>query len=39
MIESNGIIITRANPDAAEFEMNRLINQIYKHVSQSNKEN
>ena len=30
MIESNGIIIIRTNPDAAEFEMNRLINQPIK---------
>ena len=38
MIESHGITIIRTNPDAANFDMNRLINQIYKHISQSNKE-
>ena len=37
-IESHGITIIRTNPDAADFEMNRLINQIYKHITQSNKE-
>ena len=31
MIESHGITIIRTNPDAADFGMNRLINQIYKH--------
>ena len=38
MIESHGITIIRTNPDAGDFDMNRLINQIYKHISQSNKE-
>ena len=38
MIESHGITIIRTNPNAADFDMNRLINQIYKHISQSNKE-
>ena len=38
MIESHGITIIRTNPDAADFDMNKLINQIYKHISQSNKE-
>ena len=38
MIESYGITIIRTNPDAANFDMNRLINEIYKHISQSNKE-
>ena len=38
MIESYGITIIRTNPDAANFDMNRLINKIYKHISQSNKE-
>ena len=37
MIESHGIIIIRSNPDAADFDKNRL-NQIYKYISQSNKE-
>ena len=31
MIESHGITVIRTNPDAADFGMNRLINQIYKH--------
>ena len=38
MIESYGITMIKTNPDAANFDMNRLINQIYKHISQSNKE-
>ena len=39
MIESHGITIIRTNPDATDFDMNKLlINQIYKHISQSNKE-
>ena len=38
MIEGHGITIIRTNPDAANFDMNRLINEIYKHISQSNKE-
>ena len=38
MIESHGITIIRTNPDAADFDINRLINEIYKHISQSNKE-
>ena len=38
MIESYGITIIRTNPDAANFDMNRLIYQLYKHISQSNKE-
>ena len=32
MIESHGITIIRTNPDAANFDMNKLINQIYKHI-------
>ena len=39
MIESHGNTIIRTNPDAADFDMNKLINQIYKHISQSNKGN
>ena len=38
IIERHGIAIIRTNPDAANFKMNRLINQIYGHISQSNKE-
>ena len=38
MIESHGVTIIRTNCDAPDFDMNKLINQIYKHISQSNKE-
>ena len=38
IIGGHGSTIIRTNPDAADFDMNRLINQIYKHISQSNKE-
>ena len=38
MIESHGITIIRTNPDAADFDMNRLINQIYKHIIKSTKK-
>ena len=38
MIESHGITIIRTNPDAADFNMYRLINQIHKHIAESNKE-
>ena len=38
MIEIHEINIIRNNPDAADFDMNRLINQIYKHINQSNNE-
>ena len=31
IIESHGITIIRTNPDAAYFDMNKLINQIYTH--------
>ena len=37
MIENHGITIIRTNPDVADFNINRLINQIYRHISQSNK--
>ena len=37
MIENHGITIIRTNPDAADFNINKLINQIYRHSSQSNK--
>ena len=36
MIGSHGITIIRTNLDAVDFDMNRLINQIYKHIGQSN---
>ena len=32
MIESHGITIIRTNPYDADFNMNRLINQIYTHI-------
>ena len=38
MIESHGITIIRTNPDDADFDMNKLINQIYKRISQSNQK-
>ena len=38
MIECHGITIIRTNPDAADFDMNRLINQIYKHIIKSTKK-
>ena len=37
MIKSHGITI-RTNPDAADFDMNRLINQIYTHIIESTKK-
>ena len=37
MIESHGITIIRTNPDAADFDINRLINQIYTHIFESAK--
>ena len=36
VIENHGITIIRANPDVADFNINKLINQIYRHISQSN---
>ena len=38
MIESHRITIIRTNPDAADFHMNRLINQIYAHFIESTKK-
>ena len=38
MVESHGITIIRTNPDAADFDMNRLINQIYTHIIKSTKK-
>ena len=35
MIESHRITIIRTNPDAADFDMNILINQIYTHIIES----
>ena len=36
MIENHRITIIRTNP--ADFDMNRLTNQTYKHICKSNKE-
>ena len=36
MIENHGITIIRTNPDAADFDMNRLINQTHMLITQSN---
>ena len=38
MIESNGITIIRTNPDAADFDMNRLTNQIYTQIIKSTRK-
>ena len=37
MIESHEITIIRTNPDASDFDMNRLINQIYTHIKSTKK--
>ena len=37
MIENHGITIIRTNPDDEDFNINKLINQMYRHISQSNK--
>ena len=38
MIESHEITIIGTNPNAEDFDMNRLINQIYKHIAESIKK-
>ena len=38
MIESHRIAIIRTYHDAAGFDINRLINQIYKHIAESFKK-
>ena len=38
MIERHGVTIIRNNPDAADFDMNRLINQICTHITKSTKK-
>ena len=38
MIDRHGITIIRTNPDATDFDMNRLINQIYQHIFESTKK-
>ena len=37
MVENHGISIIRTNRNAADFDMNRLINQIYKYITESTK--
>ena len=38
MIVNHGITIIRTNSDAADFDINRLINQIYTHIIESTKK-
>ena len=38
LIESHGITIIRTNPDSADFDMNRLTNQIYTRIIKSTKK-
>ena len=38
MVESHGITIIRTNPEAADFDINRLINQMYTHIIESTKK-
>ena len=38
MIDNHGITMIRTNPDAAYFDINRLINQIYTHIIESIKK-
>ena len=38
MIESHGITIIRTNPDDADFDMNKLINQTYMQILKSTKK-
>ena len=38
MIENHGITIIRTNLDAADFDINRLINQIYTQIIESTKK-
>ena len=38
MIEHHGIIVIRINPDDLNFDMNRLINQIYTHIIKTAKK-
>ena len=38
MIGSRGFTIIRTNPDAANFDMNRIINQLYTHIIKSTKK-
>ena len=38
MMECHGITVTRTDPDTADFDMNRLINQICTHIIKWNKK-
>ena len=38
MIGSQGITIIKTNPDVADFDMNRLINQTYRHIIELTKK-
>ena len=38
MIEGHGITVTRINPDAPDFNINILINQIHMHIIKSTKK-
>ena len=38
MIENHGITVIRTYHDAADFDMNKLINEIYKHIAESIKK-
>ena len=38
IIENHGIAIIRTNPDTADFDINRLISQIYTHIIESTKK-
>ena len=38
MIDNHGITIIRTNPNTADFDINRLINQIYTHIIKSIKK-
>ena len=38
MIEGHGITIIRTNPDAADFDMNKLIKKIYTQIIKSTKK-
>ena len=38
MIESYGITVIRTNPDAADFNIDRLINQVYMRIIKSTKK-
>ena len=38
MINCHGVTIIRTNLDAADFDLNRLINQIYTHIIESTKK-